>query len=498
MRRVSLCHGFTRLLIVAALAGAGCNSGGTKDKSVGGDKPFAGAKLVIAVPPGSNMATRWQGLLIEWSARTGAEAEIKELSITGEEKPATPEDARPAADPDLMIFPITALPDLNAADRLAPVPMALQQEGSGLQWNDLPRGLVSNVLQKDRTPVAVPIACPVPVLYYRKDLLAKAGQFPPETWDDYQRLLNTLDRWAPGLSAAEPWGEDFRATMFLARSIAFARHPENFSLLFDIQKGEPLIESEGWVRGLDATLKALPKLHEESLKASPADCRRLILEGKVALAIGYETPAGDATTVAGDTKSGIARASGVSIGVVRLPGSREIFNRASKRWDPAPGGINRPSLTAFAGLAAGVSTKASDLNAQAAWNLIVTLSDPAVFATAFSGAERTLCRMSQTEEGRAWFGAELTDGEGAEFLQATAESLHEARLTPELPVVRSREFRASLSGGLNDALTGKTTPADTLSSVRTSWEKLVEETGRDRIRDSYRRQLGLSEIRTDR
>ena len=98
----------------------------------------------------------------------------------------------------------------------------------------------------------------------------------------------------------------------------------------------------------------------------------------------------------------------------------------------------------------------------------------------------------------AWFGAELTDGEGTEFLQATAESLHDARLTPEFPVVRSREFRAALSGALADALTGKAMPADALAAVQKSWGKLVEETGPDRIRDSYRRQLGLSEIRTDR
>ncbi|MCC7425050.1 MAG: extracellular solute-binding protein [Planctomycetaceae bacterium] len=498
MDRVSLRHRLLTLLIVATLAGPGCGSNDRKDQSTRGDKPFAGARLVIAVPPGSNMADRWQSLLIEWSARTGAEAEIKELLVTGDEKPADKVRSAPAVEPDLMIFPITALPDLNAAGRLAPVPMALQQEESGLQWNDFPRGLVSNVLQKDRIPVAVPIACPVPVLYYRKDLLAKAGQFPPETWDDYQRLLDTLDRWAPGLSAAEPWGEGFRATMFLARSVAYARHPENFSLLFDIQTGDPLIQSEGWTRGLDAAMKALPKLHEDSLKASPADCRRLILEGKVALAVAYETPAGEPSTPAASAQSAIARANGISLGIVRLPGSREVFNRASKRWDPAPNGINRPSLTAFAGLAAGVSTKSSDLNAQAAWNLIVTLSDPAVFAAAFSGDERTLCRMSQTEEGRAWFGAELTDGEGAEFLQATAEALQDARLTPEFPIVRSRAFRTLLAEGLNESLNRKTTPAETLAAVQKSWGKLVEETGRDRLRDSYRRQFGLSEIRTDR
>lgn len=478
-----------------ALTGAGCGSSDRKDKGSSSDQPFAGARLTIAVPPGSNMPARWQSLLIEWSARTGAEAEIKEQWIAGDDKPSEERRATPAPDPDLMIFPINSLPDLNAAGRLAPVPMSLQQEDSGLQWNDIPRGLAANVLQVDRTPVAVPIACPVLVLYYRKDLLAKAGQFPPETWEDYQKLLDTLDRWAPGLSAAEPWGTEFRATMFLARSLPYARHPENFSLLFDIQTGDPLLDAEGWTRGLDAATKALPKLHADSLKSSPADCRRLILEGKTAFAIGYDTPP-DESPATDAEKSAVSRASNISLGVVRLPGSRVVFNRASKRWDAAPGGLNRPSLSAFTGLAAGVSSKSSDLNAQAAWNLLVALSDPAAFGTAFTGPQRSLCRMSQAEAGRPWFGAELTDGEGGEFLQATSEALHDARLTPELPVVGGDDFRLLLTKGLEPALTGQATAAEALSVVQKEWQRRVETAGKDVIRASYRRQLGLSTIRS--
>lgn len=477
----------------ATLAGlflcAGCGESEVSKNDTSAEQPFAGAKLTIAVPPGSKLAVRWQSLLIEWSARTGAEATVKEVPLDE----LLPEKSGGVGG-DLVVFPLAALPDFAAADALAPIPRALQESDSGIQWSDAPRGLATNVVSVNRNPVVLPISCPVLVLYYRKDLLAKAGQFPPETWEDYQKLLETTDRWAPGLTAAEPWSEDFRATMFLARSLAYARHPENFSLLFDIETGEPLLHSAPWIRGLETARKAVERLPQETLTWSPADCRRRILEGKAALAIGYDVPStsDDSATPGSTARDLVSRGAGVSIGVVRLPGSRTTYNRSSQKWDAATGGVNRASLTAFAGLAAGVSSKSDDLASQAAWNLLATLSDPAVFSTAFTGPQRSLSRMTQAEQGRMWFGAELTDGEGAEFLQATAESLHDMRLTPELPVVRNQEFCAILGEGLGPALKGEAEASETLEAIDTKWRALVEKIGPATVRDSCRRQLGLS------
>ncbi len=103
--------------------------------------------------------------------------------------------------------------------------------------------------------------------------------------------------------------------------------------------------------------------------------------------------------------------------------------------------------------------------------------------------------MSQAEAGRPWFGAELTDGEGGEFLQATYEALHDARLTPELPVVGGDAFRLILTKGLEPSLTGKATATEALTAIQKEWQQRVDTTGKDVIRASYRRQLGLTAIR---
>lgn len=474
--------------IVAALFGislfaiAGCGEG-SKDSGESAQRPFAGAKVRIAVPPGSKFAERWQSLLIEWGARTGAEPEVVELALDSI-------DTAKLIEADLLVFPLAILPDLTAGERLAPIPNALQGD-EGLRWSDVPRGLSSNVLSIDRKPVAVPFACPVLTLYYRKDLLSKAGLTAPQTWDEYQKLLDTLDRWAPELTAAEPWGESFRGTMFLARGAAAARHPENFSFLFDIETGAPLLDSPAWEQTLEASKAALARMSADVLSYGPEDCRRALLEGKAALAIAWETPGSLDEGRGGDAKPGVSRAEGIALGITRLPGARSVYNRSTKQWETQRGGVNRVETAGFAGLAAGVSAKSEPVVAQAAWNLIVTLSEPSTLLTAFPGTARSACRISQVDEGRVWYGPELTAAEGGGFLHATLEALRDSHLTAEMPVAHGSQFRAALAEGITPALRGETSPAVALAGVQKKWQGLVDARGADSIRKNCRRQLGL-------
>ena len=151
----------------------------------------------------------------------------------------------------LSFFPITALPELAHAGHLAPLPRELQSK-EDLDWLDIHAGLREHVVTLGGKPLAVPIGSPPLLCYFRRDLLEKAGRSPPETWDDYTQLVRDLDRWTPGLTAVEPWGKEFRATMFLARAIASARHPGNYSLYFDYNDAAPLQQVALWTEAYRA------------------------------------------------------------------------------------------------------------------------------------------------------------------------------------------------------------------------------------------------------
>ena len=252
-------------------------------------KPFSGAQVRIGVPAGLGFRVAWETTLNEWSAQTGAAVELHEYSDADALAPLSNEALERNT---LVLLPIDRIADAESGEGLASIPESHLSD-ENLNWLDLFQGLRDNVASWQQKPAAIPVSAPVLVCYFRSDLLKRAGLTPPRTWDEYQNLLDKLNDWAPGLTAAEPWSREFRATMFLARAVSLAKHPGHFSLFFDIETGEPLIASPGFVKGLEKAQAAFAKMPADVLTLSPADCRARILSGKAALAISFETGPGN-------------------------------------------------------------------------------------------------------------------------------------------------------------------------------------------------------------
>jgi len=455
-------------------------------------KPFAGTRVVVAVPADYPFAADWKIVLDEWSEQTGATAEIREYDAGKESSPLSArlkEGADPAqslAEADLLFFSPTELGELAADGRLATLTKAQQPVLDSLDWIDLFPGLRDHAGTLQKLPAVLPLSSPVLVCYYRRDLLERANLKPPETWDEYQQLLDTLDQWAPGLSAVEPWGEESRATMFFARVVAWAKHPENYSVFFNIETGEPLIDSPGFVRALEASRKAVARMPADVRNYSPADCRRELLAGRAALAIAFESPAPH------ETPSPPQRPDGMAVGVTRLPGAKEVYNRSTSAWEtPAANGVNRVTLTGFAGLCAGVSTSSTPAEAQAAWSLLATLAIDR-FDVSFGSLPKSPTRKSQMAHPDAWSGAELQPEERLQYVDAVADSLQDNRLIVELPVAGREKFRGALAAALGRALAEPGDPSAPLRAAADEWRNIAGETGTERVVDSYRRVLGLA------
>lgn len=506
------------LLLIFAV---GCwNGSETEDATA---PPFADQTLNVAMPAALGFRDRWDIILDEWSAQTGARPHLLEYDVrenrraliellkpsqsgtqaVPENPAAAPGRAGESGDPPaLSVFPIARIPELAAENVLASIPDD-QRAADRLNWIDVFRGLREHVASVEGQPTVVPLSCPVLVCYYRRDLLEQAGLAPPDTWDDYQQLLDTLDRWAPGMTAVEPWGDDYRATMFLARAVSYAKHPGNYSFFFDISSGEPLIDRPGFVRALEAARSALAQMPEAVKEYTPADCRRDFFLGRAALAVTFETGPGNPplpfgpsersnpprpVTVTG--RGDVTRPSLVA-GFCRLPGQREVYNHSTESWESPPGAsVNRVTLTGFTGLCAGVSRTSSPLQQQAAWNLLTTLAVENL-TIVFPAATKGPCRRSQVTRPSAWVGEELSAGEGAEYLHAVAESLGDSQLVAELPVVGRDRFRTALTAGVSTVLSGSAQPQQALAEVAHRWQQITEEVGLEAVLDSYRRSLGL-------
>ncbi len=493
--------------IIVAFSIYGCSDSETETVQKAED-PFAGLEIAIDAPQGQSFAVAWQPLLDEWSARTGATFRLREYDWPVRDSSLgeffqTPKASTATARRGLLVFPLTELAGLDAAQQLAPIPEN-QLASDSLGWLDFLHGLREQVSKRGRQPTVVPLSAPVLACYYRRDLLETAGLSPPATWDDYQKLIDTLGEWAPGLTVVEPWGEEYRATTFFARSTAFAKHPSNYSLFFDIESGQPLIGSPAFVRSLEVAQQALAKMPEKVRSMTPNDCRREFLAGKAAMAICLETAPGNpplpfgplaaakphgGATAADAAKS--ERPESMRVGICRLPGARDVFNNSTGGWEATrDDSVNQPALTGFGGLCAGVSSKASAAEQQAAWDILKSLTGTDL-PLAFPTATKSLCRESQISEAAAWLGTKLTAGERHQYLTAVATCLKETQVVVELPVVGRAAFRAALSAEIGKVLTGEIQPEPALAATAKRWQEIAAGIGIAAVRDSYRRSLAL-------
>jgi multiple sugar transport system substrate-binding protein len=474
------------LLILPALAG--CPERQTIETAQD-SLPFAGVQIRIGVPSALDLRTAWEGPLNEWEAQTGAKYHLEEIPQPGADEAFAIFSGSDA--PTLALFPLERAGELIAAGSLAPLPESVRGDADGVNWTDLFQGLRDKIVSRKGQPIVLPLASPVLVCCYRQDLLQAAGLKPPQTWDDYQQLVDKIESWAPGLNAVEPWGESFRATTFLARAVSAAQHPGQYSLFFDIETGEPLIDNAAFVQALEASRRALQKMPGDVLNFGPDDCRNELLMGRAALAIVCEPSPWDvARHREAVDQPADKRIAAASFGVIRLPGSREVYDASRRLWEPLPDkGVSHVTLTAFSGWAIGAGSSSSRVQIEAAWNALLKVAGPDL-VSGFPPALIGLCRESQLQSGSY---ASSRDGDGAvSVANSVAQSLRDSRLVAELPIAHRHEFRLALTRSLGTAIAGSQSPEEALRSAAAEWREIVARIGPSRHRDNYRASLGLS------
>ncbi|MDB5388069.1 MAG: extracellular solute-binding protein family 1 [Planctomycetaceae bacterium] len=477
-------------LILGVVLLAAC---GENNKIEVASQPYQDLSIQVVVPKGWQFKDSWDFRLEEWSARTGAKVELVESDFADLDQPLLPTEKPP----QLILFPWTRRGELLGDKRLQPFPEASLDE-SQLYWSDVLQGLREKQCTAEGGPYLLPLTAPVLVCYYRADLLDKAGLKPPESWTDYQKLLDQLENWAPGLTAAEPWSPEFRATMFLARAVSYVKSPGQLSVFFDVESGNPYIFSKGFVKALEVTQAAVKKLPREVFGYDPITCRNLVVSGKAALAIGLENGPEHLPLIMGaaspavQSKPAVAqRGDKIAVGICQLPGANQVFNSTFDTWESYENSAYHVTYTGFAGMCAAVPRSTTAEQSAAALNLLSSLVHEA--GSQFPQGTRSPVRESEMTNAGAWAGQELSAEEASNYVAAVARSLRDRQQVSELPVVGHAEFRAVLTAGLTQALEKDRPAAETLDSVALQWKEVLKKLGQDRVLKSYRRALGLSE-----
>jgi len=426
----------------------------------------------------------------QWLARSEQPIEVVQADAADWELsgPASPFVA------DVVVYPSGLLGTLAARGQI--VPLADDRTNDPRwQWDDVFDLIRLQEASWDRQAYAVPFGSPQLTLWYRRDVLEALGEPPPETWEDYQRLVercgnrDRLGGVAPvdgaWSAASEPLGPGWASQMLLARAASYARHPSQFSTWFDRRTMRPLIDGPPFVRALDELAAAARSMPDDVVSSTPSQVRDEFLSGRCAMAVTWPTAARD------DEANPAAPVTSIRVGFAPLPGGREVYNFRTDGWEPhRDAAIVRVPLLGVAGRLASLTRRGQ--GSGAAVTLLGWLGSPEVGdQLGPESPATTLFRRSQVPAAARW----MNSGVGAEAVRAYGE-LVEGTQNGAIWLVSPRilgraRYLMALDEAVHRVLAGTADSRTALSTAVQQWDAITDDIGRDAQRDAYARSCGL-------
>ncbi|MFO0912126.1 MAG: extracellular solute-binding protein [Pirellulales bacterium] len=389
-------------------------------------------------------------------------------------------DAQPF---DLMIFPTAALGDLVSTGGLREVPQTLQRD-SKLDFDDFLPLTRKTEIRWGKSVMALPLSGPTWVLYYRADLLERAGLQPPRTWQEYGQVAQQLAERPEGIDAnakwqavAEPTAAGWAGRMLLARAAPYVLDKSQYSTLFDLRTFDPLITSAAFERALSEM--------KDAVSAEPidlAECERRMMAGEAALAISWPASARPEVSATG--------AAG-SIRLAPLPGAGQWWETRTSSWQDRPSGTTSSvPVTGLQGRLIGVTRLSA--NPAAAWDLASVMSQPELGEVlSRQSAAGFPIRTSQLAKLEPWLSPGLPQSLVTDF-RAAIEQTQGAAASMPVPAVRGvDEYLAALDQHVRQCLQGELSPADALQATSTDWRAITSRLGVEAQLQAYRRNLGI-------
>ena len=321
----------------------------------------------------------------------------------------------------------------------------------------------------------------------KKNFKAKYGYdlAIPKTWKEYTDIAEFFQR-----PDAKLWGtaEAFRRGgqqfwFFFSHAAAYTNHPSNpGSMFFDPDTMKTQINNPGWVRGLTEYIRVSKLAPPNALNFSFGEVNAAVAGGQVAQSIGW----GDTGVIAADPKQ--SKING-KVGSAILPGSNEVWNHKTGKWDKFPTIVYSPFM-AFGGWQAGVPSAGK--HQAAAWDFIKTMSSPEVSGNAAitGGTGVNPYRKSHTTNLALWSKL-FTPREAKEYLGAQAASINAKNVALDMRLPGYFSYTEVLEIELSKALAGQVTPQQALDTVAKEWDKLTAELGQDKQLAAYRVSMGL-------
>jgi len=453
---------------------------------------FEGVKLTYITQTGPYIASAISTAAESWSEQTCGTVEVVEYPWSELYPKFVTSLTTSAENFDGMAFPPAWAPDFT--DFLSEMPAAMRE---GADWEDIHPTYRDRLMVWNGKVLSQTMDGDLHALTYRIDLFedpkemeafkAKYGYdlAPPTDWKQYLEIAEFFTRPDDNLwGTAEAYrrgGQQF--WFFFSHAASYTNHPDHpGSMFFDPDTMDAQINNPGWIRALEEYVASSKFAPPGSLNFSFGEVNAAVSGGQVAMSIGW----GDTGVISADPKQ--SKIAG-NVGSDVLPGSTEIWNYKTKKWDSYDELVRSPFM-AFGGWQAAVP--AFSPNKEASWHFIKHLTSPEISgkAAVTGGTGVNPYRFSHANNKELW--ADLfTPREADEYLAAQVNSLDAPNVALDMRLPAYFSYTEILEIELSKALAGDITAQEALDTVAAEWNNLTDELGRESQLAAYRSAMGL-------
>ena len=464
---------------------AGTKPAATTAPAQTGKKKYEGVTLKYAAI--ASMGAGVEQILTPWLEETGLKIErgqFEQQEITDKLMQAMATNTHLA---DVVQFESNSAGDIMGSGFLLELPKEARDK---LDWDDIAPAYRDRLLTWNGKAYASPFDGDTHHLVFRRDLAedpANQQKFKakysydlnpktgPLTWDEHRNWAEFFTGWDWNKNGKDDdYGfahmtkrKDTAYWGFVSRVSSLAKHPEEPGFFFDLDTGEPRINNPAWVRALTEWKEELEKWAPRGVLAYGwGEVIQAFTGGQVAMNIGWDG------AVANSKDSAAHNKDGYNI----LPGSKEVYNPKSKKWDTLSSPNYAPFM-AFGGwmMAVPKTTKIAEV----AWDMILQVTNREQSnKMAFAGISINPVRVGQLEP-KGWVdGALKFDQTAAEqYTSALKRTMDSPNTIWDLRIPGWTQYRDALELGVSKGLAGEAPPQAALDEAAQTFSQITNRLG---------------------
>jgi multiple sugar transport system substrate-binding protein len=318
----------------------------------------------------------------------------------------------------------------------------------------------------------------------------------PVTWQEVQTVTKFLKGKKDPMSGLDAFGYldplkgwgGFGFYFLGSRATAYAKYPGDPAWLFDPADMKPLVNNPAWVRAIQDVLDVMDSQPPDQINADPGTTGfQQFLAGTGSMLSWW----GDIGSSAKTSDSSVV---GDTVGFSILPGSDDVYNNKTGKWETLASGPNYAPNMAYLGWGVYVMARVdSDAKKhKAAWSAAAHLGgkDLALWTAAYpSGFQPYRNSQFNIDE---WTAAGYDEAYIKDYLASEGDSYNHpnAAIEPRIPGIF--QYYSVAEDELAKIYAGQYASAqEGADAIAAAWDKITDQIGRDSQIALYRSSLGL-------